>query len=65
MKIDFAGLVATLLEQVANLTRDEQRTFAQQLGAAVATFAKSSKTSLEMSPCAASPCPSARTSSMR
>ncbi|MEZ5937560.1 MAG: hypothetical protein R3C52_05000 [Hyphomonadaceae bacterium] len=47
MKIDFTGVAVMLLEQVANLTREEQRAFAQQLGGALATVAKSSKTKLD------------------
>jgi hypothetical protein len=47
MKIDFSGMIAMLIEQVANLTRDEQRAFAQQLGLALATLAKSSKTTID------------------
>lgn len=47
MKVDFSGLAALLIEQVANLTRDEQRVFAQQLGSALATVARSSKTKID------------------
>lgn len=47
MKIDFSGMIAMLIEQVANLTRDEQRAFAQHLGLALATLAKSSKTTID------------------
>jgi hypothetical protein len=47
MKIDFSGVASLLIEQVANLTREEQRVFAQQLGAALATVARSSKTTID------------------
>jgi hypothetical protein len=47
MKFDVSGIVGLLIEQVANLTRDEQRSFAQHLGAAVATLAKSSRTTID------------------
>jgi hypothetical protein len=47
MKIDFSGAMLLLVEQLANLTRDEQRVFAQQLGGAIATLAKSSRTRID------------------
>lgn len=47
MKFDLSGVAAMLIEQVASLTREEQRAFAQQLGAALATLAKSSKTKID------------------
>jgi hypothetical protein len=47
MRFDVSGIVSLLIEQVANLTRDEQRSFAQHLGAAVATLAKSSRTTID------------------
>ncbi len=47
MKIDFLGLGGLLLEQVARLTRDEQKAFAEHLGSAVATLVTSSRTSID------------------
>lgn len=47
MKFDVSGIAALLIEQVARLTREEQRAFAHNLGAAVATLVKSSKTSID------------------
>jgi hypothetical protein len=47
MKVDCSGLAALLIKQVADFTRDEQRVFAQQLGAALATVARSSKTTID------------------
>ncbi len=47
MKLDISSIAALLIEQAANLTREEQRVFAQHLGASVATLAKSSKTSID------------------
>ncbi|MDZ4760824.1 MAG: hypothetical protein SGJ21_07115 [Alphaproteobacteria bacterium] len=47
MKIDFSGVAAMLIEQVARLTREEQRAFAVFLGSAVATVAKSTRTSID------------------
>jgi hypothetical protein len=47
MKLDFSGLGGVLVEQIASLTREEQRVFAQQLGSAVATLVKSSRTNID------------------
>lgn len=47
MKIELTGIAAMLIEQLANLTHDEQRAFALQIGGALATVAKSTRTTID------------------
>ena len=47
MNFNIFGVIPLVLEQVARLTRDEQKAVAQNLGVAVATLVSSSSTRID------------------
>jgi hypothetical protein len=47
MNFDISGIAALLIQQIANLTREEQKKLAEHLGGAVATIVTSSRTRID------------------